>query len=456
MEKFDVLLIDDDQTYCKNFRLFTEAFFNIRCAHDGKTALALLEAASPDIVFLDYWLGRQETGLDVLKKIRDYDARIPVVMISERTSVEVAVEAMKLGAYHYTSKFGSVEELLVVVHQELERLRERILWERASDAKYDPLLGNSPAMAAVAQQIRRYASVDSTVLITGESGAGKELAAWEIHKRSARRGKPFVAVNCCAVPESLFESQFFGHEPNAFTGARDRHLGYFEMASGGTLFLDEIGALPLALQAKLLRALETHTIRRVGGDREIGVDVRVVAAANQDLKQAVDSGALRRDLYHRLNVLPLHIPPLRQRPEDVPALAEYFLNKFAVQVHGTPATLTPEDLEVLQRYPWPGNVRELKNTLERYVVLGANISLASLLDTQAAAPDALVSFEPGLLDLPYAKAREQLMQSFRRYYFTAVIERFHGNVTKAAEWMDVPRTTVYRALRATKEKSRKD
>jgi len=446
MEKFDVLLIDDDQSYCKNFRLFTEAFFNIRCAHDGKTALALLEAASPDVVFLDYWLGKHETGLDVLKKIRDYDARIPVVMISERTSVEVAVQAMKLGAYHYTSKFGSVEELLVVVHQELERLRERILWERSAQGKYDPILGSSPAFTAVKEKVRRYARVDSTVLITGESGVGKELVAWEIHRRSARAPRPFIAVNCCAVPETLFESEFFGHERSAFTDAKERHLGYFEVANGGTLFLDEIGALAMPLQAKLLRALETHTIQRLGGEREIQVDVRVVAAANQELQEAVRNGVFRRDLYHRLNVLNLHVPPLRERPEDLPILADYFLNKFALQVVGKTRTLNPAELEVLQRYDWPGNVRELKNAMERYVVLGEGVDLADLLDSSPSADGRAISFEPRILELPYREARDRVQEAFRRFYFPAVLQRFGGNVKKAAEWMGVPRTTVYRAL----------
>ncbi len=447
MEKFDVLLIDDDQSYCKNFQRFTEAFFNIRCAHDGKTALALLEAASPDVVFLDYWLGKHETGLDVLKKIRDYDARIPVVMISERTSVEVAVQAMKLGAYHYTSKFGSVEELLVVVHQELERLRERILWERSAQGKYDPILGRSPAFTAVKEKVRRYARVDSTVLITGESGVGKELVAWEIHRRSARAPRPFIAVNCCAVPETLFESEFFGHERSAFTDAKERHLGYFEVANGGTLFLDEIGALAMPLQAKLLRALETHTIQRVGGEREIQVDVRVVAAANQDLQQAVRNGVFRRDLYHRLNVLNLHVPPLRERPEDLPILANYFLNKFALQVVGKTRTLNPAELEVLQRYDWPGNVRELKNAMERYVVLGEGVDLTDLLDSSPSADGRAISFEPRILELPYREARDRVQEAFRRFYFPAILKRFGGNVKKAAEWMGVPRTTVYRALR---------
>ncbi|MFQ5639332.1 MAG: sigma-54-dependent transcriptional regulator [bacterium] len=455
MEKFDILLIDDDPNYCQNFGIFTEQFFNVRCAVDGKTALEVLKASSPDIVFLDYWLSKRETGLDVLKKIRSRDAKIPVIMISERTSIEVAVESMKLGAFHYTSKFGSVKELLLVVRQELDRLREKILWEKSLDEKYDPLLGDSPAMSDMQKKIKQYAAVDSTVLITGESGVGKELAAWEIHKLSARCTRPFIAVNCSAVPETLFESEFFGHERGAFTGALQRHIGYFELASAGTLFLDEIGSLNTTLQAKLLRVLERSIIQRIGGEREIAVDVRIISATNQNLKEAVHKNTFRPDLYHRLNVLNLHIPPLLERTEDIAVLAEYFLRKYAQQVRRLSPKLSERDFELMEQYPWPGNVRELKNTIERFVVLGDSVKIADLLDPQPLPAQPLFSFDEQVLELPYQQAREKLFATFQQFYFTAIVRRFDGNITKAAEWMGVPRTTVYRGLRTDSEEGKK-
>lgn len=448
MEKFDVLLIDDDRNYCKNFKTFTHGFFNIKCAADGNSAVEILKSSSPDIIFLDYWLGRRETGLDVLKKIRALDANIPVIMISERTSVEVAVESMKLGAYHYTSKYGSVKELLVLVKQELERLRDRMLWERRLSEKYDPLLGDSLVMAEIKEKVQRFAKVDSTVLITGETGVGKELVAWEIHKLGARRRQAFITANCTAIPESLFESEFFGHERGAFTGALRRRLGYFELANGGTLFLDEIGTLSSTLQAKLLRALERQAIQRVGGEREIAVDIRIIAATNRNLKEAVEQNEFRIDLFHRLNVLNLPIPPLRERTEDIAVLATYFLRKYALQLRGSSPTLDERDMARMTNYPWPGNVRELKNTMERFVVLGDSVKLARLLEPQAPVQQPLFSFDEQVLELPYHEAREKLFGSFQQFYFNAVIRRFNGNVKKAAEWMGVPRTTVYRGLRA--------
>ncbi|MFQ5605530.1 MAG: sigma-54-dependent transcriptional regulator [bacterium] len=455
MEKFEVLLIDDDRKYCENFKLFTRDHFDLRYALNAKSALKLLKTSFPDIIFLDYWLGNRENGLDVLKQIRKWDAQIPVIMISEQTSIEVAVESMKLGAYHYTSKYGSVKELLVLVKQELGRLRERLLWQRKLDEKYDPLLGDSPALQKVKHKIKQYTQVESTVLITGESGVGKELAAWEIHKSSQRQKQPFIAVNCSAIPENLFESELFGHERGAFTGANQRRIGHFELANGGTLFLDEIGTLSSILQAKLLRALESQSIQRVGAERVIPIDIRIIAATNLDLTEALQSKSFRVDLYHRLNVLNLYIPPLRERIEDIPIIADFFLQKYSIQTQKPTTKLQSEHFQMLQNYPWPGNVRELKNTIERFVVLGDSALREHFRDTSADQPTGPVPMAASLLDLPYQEAKNKLLNEFQQFYFHNVIKRYNGNIKKAAEWMGVQRTTIYRGLGSTSDEEKK-
>ena len=342
MQKFKVLLIDDDSDYCNNFKTLTSDYFNLEYALDGKTGLETMQRFSPDIIFLDYWLKKRETGLDVLRRIRDIDPQIPVIMVSEKPSVEVAVEAMKLGAYHYCSKYGNVKELLFIVRRELDRLKERLSWEKKLAEKYDPILGDSAAMIQIKAKIKQAAKADSTVLITGETGVGKELVAWEIHKLSHRKDYPFIVVNCSAVPDTLFESELFGHEKGAFTGAIKNRIGYFEMGNHGTLFLDEIGTIPVNLQVKLLHVLEYSNIRRVGGERDIPIDVRVIAATNLNLLEALKKKTFRLDLYYRLNVLNIHVPPLRERKEDILPIANFFYRKYCIQNQKTPRELNRE------------------------------------------------------------------------------------------------------------------
>jgi DNA-binding NtrC family response regulator len=369
MTKFRVLLIDDDQAYCDNFKLITQGIFQVNYLLDGNSAIEYLNKKRPDIIFLDYWLKARITGLDVLKEIRKVDANIPVIMISEKTSVDVAVEAIKLGAYHYTSKYGCVKELLAIVEQQIDRLKERIICERQVKEQYESLLGHTPAMRTLKETISKIAKSNGNVLITGETGTGKELIAWEIHKQSLRHKKPFIVINSSAIPDNLFESELFGHRKGAFTGAYQDHIGRFELANKGTIFLDEIGTVPFHLQAKLLRVLDTKTIQRIGDSREMAVDVRILAATNEKLQNAVKSQNFREDLFHRLNVLRIHVPTLQERKDDIPIIANHYLKRFCIQDNKDLKEFTNDQIEWLQNYSWPGNIRELKNIIERFVIL---------------------------------------------------------------------------------------
>ena len=370
-DAINILVVDDEPHIRDGIAAALEAPGRVvRCAPDGSAALEIIRKAPVDVLVSDLKMpGSAVDGLELARKARGLCPDAAVVIITAFGSVESAVEAMKLGAFDYLSKPLDIKQLRNIVRNAIEKLtlqRENVMLRRRL-AGADELIARSPQMKKVAEIIDQVAASDVTVLITGESGTGKELVARAIHAKSARCHKPFVGANCSALPESLFESEIFGHEKGAFTGAVRRHVGRFELADTGTLFLDEVADMPLQYQVDLLRVLQDGEIRRIGGETPIKVDVRIICATNRDIRQAIDDGAFREDLYYRLNVVPIELPPLREREGDVPILIDAFLGEFNA-LHRKSVSLPEKVQNTLLKYPWPGNVRELRNIVERLVV----------------------------------------------------------------------------------------
>jgi two-component system NtrC family response regulator/two-component system response regulator HydG len=369
-----VIVIDDEVNAAAALEtLLKEDGYEVSRAHDARTGLQLLEKEDPDVVLTDLRMPGMD-GLELLTRIKQIRPEIMVILMTAYGTVKTAVKAMKLGAEDYLGKPIDVEELEVVLEKVLEKksllaetrgLRERL----EHKYRFDNLVGESPEMLAVFKTIRQVAPSAASVLLLGESGTGKELFAQALHQNSARRSKPFVKVACAALPETLLESELFGHEKGSFTGAVYARAGRFEAADGGTLFLDEIGDISPTVQVKLLRFLEQREFERVGGNKTFKVDVRIVAATHRDLKKRVEEGSFREDLYYRLNVIEVNIPPLRERPGDVPLLAQHFLAKYAAANGKEIQGLSDDVMALLLAHPWPGNVRELENAMERAVVL---------------------------------------------------------------------------------------
>jgi two-component system nitrogen regulation response regulator GlnG len=366
-----LLLIDDDLALTPEqvLRAFPAPAHTVAVACTGAAGLEHVRARPPDVVLLDLRLPDQ-SGLDVYRQIRALDGRIPVIFVTMAHTAETAIEAMKEGAYDYLFKPLDPQRLQRVVDEALDvarRMREpAVVTESAPDPDVDgAIVGSCPAMSEVYKAIGRVAAQDVPVLITGESGTGKELVARAIYQHSLRDKAPFLALNCAAIPENLLESEMFGHEKGAFTGADRRRIGKFEQCNGGTIFLDEIGDMPLALQAKMLRALQAQAFERVGGNETVRTDVRLIAASHRDLKAWSDAGRFRPDLYYRLGVFAIHLPPLRERGEDLPLMVRYYVRRFACEMGREVREVAPEVLERLRSYSWPGNVRELQNVLKQ-------------------------------------------------------------------------------------------
>jgi DNA-binding NtrC family response regulator len=414
----------------------------------------------PDLLLLDVNLPGQ-SGLEFLRELEAAEDSPPVVMITAYGSERMAVEAIKTGAYDYLSKPFEVDELRLVVKNALETVRlrreNRNLLRRIEleGAQRGTLLGGSEAMRRVRSMIEKVADTSATVLVRGESGTGKELVARELHERSqTRRSAPFVAVNCAALPSELIESELFGHEKGAFTGAAARRKGKFELADGGTLFLDEIGDMSANVQAKLLRALEDRSIERLGGSENIAVDVRIVSATHRLLEQEIERGNFRADLFYRLQVVTIDIPPLRERREDIPALAEAFARQ-AVERYGLPPrSLAPSALRRLVEHPWPGNVRELRNTVERAMILaeGEEVAAKDLPEgvgetPRAPKPTAARAEEGDALSVPFTSDFREDRREFERRYITRCLEEAGGNVTRAAAVLGMHRQSLQHKLR---------
>ncbi len=375
-----ILIVDDEAGMREFLSIFLEREgFDVECAEDGQEALQAVQEARFDLIISDLRMPTLD-GIRLLEGLQKFQSEVPVILITAYASAESAIEAMKLGAYDYLTKPFRVEEIREVITRALETKASRLAgvfpWSgEAFPRSVEGLIGRSPKMIELYKLISKVAAVSGTVLITGESGTGKELVARTIHRNSDRATKPFLAVSCGAIPEALLESELFGHVKGAFTGAVAAKAGLFEVADGGTIFLDEIAETSLAIQVKLLRVLQERIFRRVGGTDDIEVDVRVIAATHQELQEMIQEGRFREDLYYRLNVIPVHLAPLRERREDIPLLAMNFLAKYSEETKRPIRGVAPEAMELFLRYDWPGNVLELENAIERAVALGTGAVL---------------------------------------------------------------------------------
>jgi DNA-binding NtrC family response regulator len=461
----DVLVVDDETTLRNTCRAFLEGFgYNVTAVERAEDAIALLKRRSFHICLLDLYMP-QMSGLELLEIARDLHPDSKVVMMTGNPSVETSDEALRAGAFDYIPKPFSATHLEILVDRAVQSLEEGTPAPTRSEgraaARTEPLmegasliLGQSKAFQNVVELARRVASTDASVFITGESGTGKEVIAQFIHRNSARRDQPLVEVNCAAIPESLFESEMFGHVEGAFTGAVRSREGLLEAASGGTLFLDELVEMPLPIQAKLLRVLQDGVLRRVGSSKtDKVVTVRFVAATNRDPLQAVEDATLRKDLFFRLRVVPIHIPPLRERPEDIDPLVEHFLKHFWQRHRGgePQPPLLPSAMEALRGYAWPGNVRELKNVLEHAVVMmepGAPAGPGSFNLNGGLGEPGIGggSLDPMLFQMDYHTAREEMLAQFEEQYLSNILKRAGGNMSGAARIAGVDRTTLYRLM----------
>ncbi len=463
-----VTVIDDEENMCRILTRFLNLEgYSVSTFTDPREAVAHIEREPPDVVLTDIKMPHL-TGEQVLKRVQELDSDIAVVIITAYGTIQGAVEALKRGAYDYITKPFQMDDILLTVARALEtrRLRQenRLLSDTLgrSAATSSELVGQSTEMAEVRRLIEKIAPSDSAVLIVGESGTGKELVARAIHRLSPRADQRFVPINCASIPEHLLESELFGYERGAFTGANRTKMGLMELASGGTLFLDEIGDLPVALQAKLLRSLQEREIQRVGGLRNIAIDIRLLAATNRDLLKAIEDEQFRRDLYYRLNVLSIVLPPLRKRPGDIANLARFFVNRYAAK-RGRNITITDRALHTLEQYHWPGNVRELENIIERTVVLLdgdaiddidlpadlagiGSVRLAGVTPTPAPPashrePEPMTHAARELVDsaIDYREARDR----FEREYLRQILLQCGASVTEAARRTGMSRRNLY-------------
>jgi DNA-binding NtrC family response regulator len=444
----DILLVEDKDSLRRVLRLTLEnAGYSVTEAADARAALNEISAGPHKLVLTDLRMPHG-SGLDVLRAARAADGSIPVIVMTAFGSVDEAVQAMKDGAHDFLQKPVDSNHLLLLVERALEqeRLRtENILLREEWSKRYGfpRIIGESEAIKRVVSETQRVAQTEATVLLLGESGTGKELFARAVHHLSERRNKPFVAVNCAAIPETLIENELFGHERGAFTGAGDRRLGKFELASGGTVFLDEIGELPLAVQGKLLRVIEEKVVDRIGGRAPVPVDVRIVSATNRDLKGAAETGEFRRDLFFRLAVFPLEIPPLRDREGDIVLLAKHFAAQLGKELRGRVATFSEEAIGVLRAHGWPGNVRELENAIERACILSDSMVLGpkdlGLPTGTSDDSELLKSFD---LRGTLSDASQRALRVVERQKIQETLEANDGNKIKTAEDLAVSYKTL--------------
>ncbi|PLX91567.1 MAG: Fis family transcriptional regulator [Desulfuromonas sp.] len=445
-----ILIIDDENSIRESLTgVLQDEGYRPISAEDGLTGIETITEESPDLILLDIWMPGID-GLETLQRIREKSPELPVIMMSGHGTIETAVKATRLGAYDFIEKPLSLEKLLLAIRNALQ-VHQLVEENRTLRARLDEgreMVGQSPALQALQEKIDLVAPSSGWVLITGENGTGKELVARAIHRLSQRTEKPFVEVNCAAIPEELIESELFGHEKGAFTGATSQRKGKFDQAHQGTLFLDEIGDMSLKTQAKVLRILQEHKFERVGGNKTIEVDVRVIAATNKDLEVEIQNGQFREDLYYRLNVLPLTVPPLRERHNDIPELAAHFLTHFCRKERKEIKSLSPETLQIMLGYNWPGNVRELKNLIERLVIMTPQPTI----EPEALPPNMQVrhSLSPtkgtdwGEQPATLREAREL----FEREYLQQKLAENDWNISRTAEAIDVERSNLHRKIKA--------
>ena len=443
-----ILIIEDDSSLLLMYTALLEDQFRLYTAESGEKGLNRLQQEEIHIVLLDLRLPDMD-GLDVLRRIKSMDENVDVIVITGNSNIRTAVDAMKLGAYDYIVKPFEVDEVLSLLWRTLERqnLVREVLYLRSEvdRQRMGNMIGQNDKMNQIFDLICQVADTNATVLIGGESGTGKELVARAVHQQSQRRLKPFIAVNCAAISESLIESELFGHERGAFTGAVEKHLGKFELANTGVLFLDEIGSLRLDMQAKLLRVLQEREFERVGGAKTLRVDVRIVAASNENLFDMVKAKTFREDLYYRLNVIQIQLPPLRERKGDIPLLIEHFLAKYNQEFNRRVQGFNQAAIQALIHYPWPGNVRELENVIERLVA----INTGGVLDMQDLPMD-LVSVRDKAVDDIFSSGMglKEASADFDRHYILKALEKSRWNQTEAAKRLGIHRNTLMNKMDA--------
>ncbi len=446
-----ILIVDDEESIRSSLSgILEDEGYRTRTAVDGVDALAAVQRELPDLVLLDIWMPKLD-GLKTLQTMKERYPALTVVMMSGHGTIETAVKSTKLGAHDFIEKPLSLEKVLVTVHNALAmgRLRQENRSLRGMVLGEHEMIGESPVIRTLQEQIRLAAPSSASVLITGENGTGKELVARSIHWFSARAEKPFVEVNCAAIPEELIESELFGHERGAFTGATAQKKGRFDLADGGTIFLDEIGDMTLKTQARVLRILQERKFERVGGTRTVEVDVRVVAATNKVLEEEIRGGRFREDLYYRLNVVPFIVPPLRERRDDIPLLAVHFLNMFDTRPSGERKTLAPETLEAMKRYDWPGNVRELKNLIERLVIMVPGSAITPVhLPVYVAGEDPRGQGATRLDTVLGLSSLREAREEFEKEFILQKLEENEWNISKTAEAIELERSNLHRKIKS--------
>jgi two-component system nitrogen regulation response regulator NtrX len=457
MVKKKILVVDDEESILQSVTdILEDEGFDVQTSPDGEMALEIMGEALPDLVLLDVWMPGMD-GLEVLKRIKADWPFIPAVIMSGHGTIETAVKATRLGAYDFLEKPLSYEHLLLAIQNALKYhdLREQNVFLRQKTGERRKLIGESPAMIGLKEQLAIVAPTDAWVLIQGENGTGKELVAQTIHRMSKRNRKPLIEINCAAIPEELIESELFGHEKGAFTGATTMKRGKFDLANEGTLFLDEITDMSLKTQAKILRILQEQRFERVGGSKTITIDVRIMAATNKDLEKEIKKGHFREDLYYRLNVIPIEVSPLRERKDDIFLLTENFLSEFTGDTaHGPKKRATQEVIEAFMAYDWPGNVRELRNMIERLVILtkGPEITIYDLppsfhqgLGAAIKAQTGSSISEPVWLNCQDFREAKTL---FEREYLEKKLAEHQGNIKKTAQAIGIERRHLHRKIKA--------
>jgi nitrogen regulation protein NR(I) len=456
-EPVNILLIEDDTGITETLqRVLVEEGYSVVVETRGDTGLARATAETFDVVITDLKLPGL-VGLEIVRQLHSAQPRLPIILVTAFGTTGTAIEAMKYGAFDYLLKPFDIQQMIELVGKAADthrRMSEPVALGEASSGR-DALIGQGPAMQTIYKEIGRIASKPVNVLIRGETGTGKELIARAIYQHSDRANAPFVAINCTAIPETLLESELFGHEKGAFTGADTRSIGRFEQADHGTIFLDEIGDMTLGTQVKLLRVLQNKTIQRLGGKETIPVDARVIAATHRDLEAAIAGNQFREDLYYRLNVVALTLPPLRTRREDIPGLARYFLGKYGAELGNTNPSIYPEAIEFLQAQSWPGNVRELENVIRKALLAAQNYTIglehvqAALNKSSGAKYSALRPFGEYVDEMLAAARRNELantharvIETVERELFMRAIQQAQGNQAKAARWLGVSRITM--------------
>jgi two-component system nitrogen regulation response regulator NtrX len=441
MAEFMILIIDDEDGIRESLSgIFEDEGYTVLTASSGEEGLKLLKEHSPDLILLDVWLPGVD-GLQTLKEIKDLKPGLPVIMVSGHGNIELAVKATRTGAYDFLEKPLSLERVLLASKRALEKrtleIENKTL--RQDLVKRWKLVGNSQKMKQLSEQIDMAAKSNSRVLILGESGSGKELVAHVLHEKSGREDKPFIEMNCAAIPQELIESELFGHEKGSFTGAFERKKGRFELADEGTLFLDEIGDMSLSTQSKVLRVIETQEFQRVGGNQNIKVDVRIISATNKDLLEEAKKGNFREDLLYRLNVIPIMVPPLRERREDIPVLVEYFLDYFAVEYGQKRKKIAPDGLKMIEAYDWPGNIRELRNVIERIVIM---------IPSNTVTAKNIIIGETARSDYFSSNTLKEARELFEKDFITKKLEENNWNISKTAEILDIERSNLHRKIKA--------